>query len=66
MATLAQNESKKVSQRVKVCQIISFENGVIYCNGNILGYDRVEEIIDKKRTVKMVINSEQASVYQIL
>lgn len=41
MATLAQNESKKTSQRVKAGQKISFENGVIYGNGNILGYDKV-------------------------
>ena len=37
MATLAQNESKKISTRVKAGQKISFENGVIYGNGNILG-----------------------------
>ena len=41
MATLAQNESKKISQRVKAGQMISFKNGVLYGNGNILGYDRV-------------------------
>ncbi len=53
MATLAQNESKKISQRVKAGQIISFKNGVFYGNGNILGYDRV----DKEY---FVINKEQA------
>ena len=52
MATLAQNESKKISQRVKAGQMISFKNGVIYGNGNILGYDRVDG--------KMVVNKEQA------
>ena len=41
MATLAQNESKKTSVRVKAGQKISFQNGVIYGNGNILGYDKV-------------------------
>ena len=41
MATLAQNESKKTSQRVKAGQKISFLNGVFYGTGNILGYDRV-------------------------
>ena len=40
MATLAQNESKKTSTRVKADQKISFQNGVIYENGNILGYKR--------------------------
>ena len=53
MATLAQNESKKISQRVKAGQMISFKNGVIYGTGNILGYDRV----DKNH---FVINKEQA------
>ncbi|SCW83558.1 Site-specific DNA recombinase [Lachnospiraceae bacterium C10] len=52
MATLAQNESKKISQRVKAGQLISFKNGVLYGNGNILGYDRVGS--------QMVINEEQA------
>lgn len=52
MATLAQNESKKISQRVKAGQMISFKNGVPYGNGNILGYDRVDG--------KMVVNREQA------
>ena len=53
MATLAQNESKKISQRVKAGQMISFKNGVIYGTGNILGYDRV----DKNH---FVVNKEQA------
>lgn len=52
MATLAQNESKKISTRVKAGQKISFENGVFYGNGSILGYDRVGK--------DMVINKEQA------
>ena len=52
MATLAQNESKKISQRVKAGQMISFKNGVLYGNGNILGYDRVVD--------KLVVNKEQA------
>src|SRR5574344_1157127 len=39
MATLAQNESKKTSQRVKAGQLISFQNGVFYGTGNILGYN---------------------------
>lgn len=52
MATLAQNESKKISQRVKAGQMISFKNGVLYGNGNILGYDRVDGTL--------VVNKEQA------
>jgi len=61
MATLAQNESKKTSQRVKAGQKISFENGVIYGNGNILGYDKVgQEMIvneEQARTVKFIFSS---------
>ena len=52
MATLAQNESKKLSQRIKAGQTITFQNGVFYGNGNILGYDRVGK--------NAVINEEQA------
>lgn len=52
MATLAQNESKKTSMRVKAGQMISFKNAVPYGNGNILGYDRVGK--------SFVINKEQA------
>lgn len=53
MATLAQNESRKISSRVKAGQNISFQNGVPYGNGNILGYNRVGK--------EMVINEEQAA-----
>lgn len=60
MATLAQNESKKTSVRVKSGQKISFENGVLYGNGNILGYDRVgRELVvnpEQAETVKMIFN----------
>ena len=60
MATLAQNESKKTSVRVKAGQKISFENGVLYGNGNILGYDRVgRELVvnpEQAETVKMIFN----------
>jgi DNA invertase Pin-like site-specific DNA recombinase len=53
MATLAQNESKKTSLRVKAGQMVSFQNGVPYGNGNILGYDRVGK--------EFVINESQAA-----
>ncbi|RAZ95478.1 recombinase family protein, partial [Klebsiella oxytoca] len=36
MATLAQNESKKTSMRVKAGQMVSFQNGVVYGTGNVL------------------------------
>lgn len=52
MATLAQEESRKISERVRAGQAISREKGVLYGNGNILGYDRVGGTY--------VINPEQA------
>lgn len=58
MATLAQNESKKISQRVKAGQMISFQNGVPYGTGNILGYERVDG--------KFVVNKEQAKVVKLI
>lgn len=58
MATLAQNESKKTSIRVKAGQAVSFQNGVAYGNGNILGYDR-----DGKG---FVINEEQAKTVRMI
>lgn len=41
MATLAQEESRKISERVRAGQKISREKGVLYGTGNILGYERV-------------------------
>ena len=40
MATLAQEESRKISARVKYGQQTSMEKGVVYGNGNVMGYDR--------------------------
>jgi len=58
MATLAQDESRKTSIRVKSGQQTSMNNGVIYGNGNILGYDRVGK--------EMVINPEQAKTVRLI
>lgn len=58
MATLAQDESRKISERVRAGQYISRENGVLYGNGNILGYDRVGSTY--------VINPEQAETVTII
>ena len=58
MATLAQNESKKTSLRVKAGQMVSFQNGVAYGNGNILGYDR--------KGKEYVINPEQAQTVRMI
>lgn len=58
MATLAQNESKKISQRIKAGQKITFQNGVFYGTGNILGYDKVGK--------DMIINTEQAKIVRFI
>ena len=58
MASLSQDESRKTSVRVKSGQQVSMENGVVYGNGNILGYDRVGK--------EMVINPEQARTVRLM
>ena len=58
MATLAQEESRKVSERVKAGQKISRDNGVLYGNGNILGYNR--------SSGTYVINEEQAETVRMI
>ena len=58
IATLAQNESKKISVRAKAGQHISFLNGVMYGNGNILGYERVGK--------ELVVNEKQAEVVRTI
>ena len=60
MATLAQNESKKTSLRVKAGQMISFQNATPYGNGNILGYDKLPN------HGGFVINPEQAETVRMI
>lgn len=60
MATLAQDESRKTSIRVKSGQQTSMNNGVFYGNGNILGYTRFEWKEGDKKFVEMRIDPEQA------
>ena len=67
MATLAQDESRKTSIRVKAGQQTSMNNGVFYGNGNILGYNRVQTIIEgNKKKVDFYINSEQAKAVRLM
>ena len=54
MATLAQEESRKISERVRAGQAISREKKVLYGNGNILGYKKIKD----KGTYE--INEEEA------
>lgn len=55
-AMVAQEESRKMSERIKAGQAISRKNGVLYGNGNLLGYDRVGN--------SYAMNEEQAETVQ--
>lgn len=66
MATLAQDESRKTSVRVKSGQQTSMNNGVLYGNGNILGYTRYEWKEGDKKRVEMRINPEQAKTVRLI
>ena len=60
MATLAQDESRKVSERVRAGQMVSREKGILYGNGNILGYNKFGEtyVVDPEQaeTVRMIFD----------
>lgn len=60
MATMAQEESRKISERVLAGQMVSRQNGVLYGNGNIIGYD-----LDKANRT-YVINEEQANTIRMI
>ncbi len=57
-AMVAQEESRKMSERIKAGQAISRKNGVLYGNGNLLGYDRVGDIY--------IVNQEQAETVRMI
>jgi len=58
MAQYAEQESRKVSERVFSGQAIARENGVLFGNGNILGYDIIKG--KKSKDTTYIINEEQA------
>lgn len=60
MATMAQEESRKISERVRAGIQMSREKGVLYGNGNILGYD-----LDKIHKT-YIINEEQAETVRMI
>ena len=67
MATLAQDESRKTSVRVKSGQQTSMNNGTFYGNGNILGYKRHQELLpDNKKKVDFLIDTEQAETVRLI
>ena len=57
-AMVAQEESRKMAERIKAGQAISRKNGVLYGNGNLLGYDRVGDTY--------VISQEQAETVRMI
>lgn len=59
MATLAQDESRKISERVKAGLKVARNKGTILGCGNILGYDRTLD-------GRFVINPEQASTVKMI
>lgn len=58
MAQYAEQESRKISERVFSGQAIARENGILMGNGNILGYDLIKG--KKSSETTYVINEEQA------
>ena len=60
MATLAQDESRKISLRCKAGQRTSMEKGVFFQNGSVLGYDY------DKNTKELTINPEQAETVKMI
>ena len=58
MAMLAQDESRKTSIRVRSGMQTARAKGVVYGNGNILGYDRAGK--------ELIINEEQAETVRMI
>lgn len=60
MASMAQEESRKTSERVRAGQQTSRERGVLYGSGNILGYRRVGKTYviepEEAETVRMIFD----------
>lgn len=56
MSILAQDESRRISEKVRAGQAISRQNGKLYGTGNILGYD----LIRGENNNTYAINEEQA------
>ena len=60
MATMAQEESRKISERSLAGQRVSREKGVLYGNGNIFGYIR------NKLTKQFEIDPDQAETVKMI
>ena len=60
MATMAQEESRKISERSRAGQRVSREKGIVYGTGNIFGYSR------NKLTKQFEIDPEQAETVKMI
>lgn len=64
MATLAQDESRRISERVQFGVIQSMKNGVAF--GNIIyGYEFVKDKVTEKKT-KLVVNEKEAKIVKYI
>ena len=70
MAALAQEESRKDSERVRAGQKVSREKGTLFGSGNILGYDLYRNIDDAGKwnpaQNTYIINPEQAETVKMI
>ncbi|MCR4609400.1 MAG: recombinase family protein [Eubacterium sp.] len=67
LANVSQKESERISNKVFAGQSITRENGVLFGNGNILGYDVVKYRDENNRErSKYVINEEQANTVKLI
>ena len=64
MATYAEQESRKVSERVFSGQATARANGVHFGNGNILGYDIIKG--EKSYQTTYIVNEEQAKIIKLI
>ena len=64
MSVLAEQESRKTGARVKAGQMISRENGILYGNGNVLGYNLV--VGKKSSDNTYTVNEEEAETVKMI
>lgn len=58
LAGFCQDEKRKQSERVRWGQKVARDNGVVFGNGNVLGYDRIDG--------RYIINPEQAETVRMI
>ena len=66
MASYAQQESEKISERVFSGQAISRKKGIHYGTGNILGYDLYKPDAKSSERTTYILNEEQAETVRLI